>query len=128
MVQEKMWLKDIIYLELWQPLCLVEQNDLCYFGRKHHEKQSCELFFEFRPVVQEEMSFKGISYLKLWRPFCSAELNHLCNSCRWYYEEQFYEFFSNLDRWFRKRCHLKLFLIWCSSGTFYSEVVPFVQF
>ena len=43
-VQEKMSLKDIIYLELWQALCLVEQNHLRNFGRRHHEKQSCELF------------------------------------------------------------------------------------
>ena len=85
-------------------------------------------YFEFGPVVQEEMSLKGISYLKLWRPFCSAELKHLCNFCRGYYEEQFCEIISNLDRWIRERCHLKLFLIWRSSGPFYSVVVPVMQF
>ena len=31
---------------------------LCNFGRRHHEKQFCEIYFEFGPVVQEEMSFK----------------------------------------------------------------------
>ena len=36
-----MSLKDISDLELWQPLCSVEQNQLCSFGRSHHEKQFC---------------------------------------------------------------------------------------
>ena len=55
----KIWISgsggDVIYrhfyLELWQPL---------------------------RPMVQEEMAFKGISYLELWQLFCSAECNSLC--------------------------------------------------
>ena len=42
-VQEEMSLKDISYLELWQPLCLVEQNHVCNFGRSHHEEQFCEI-------------------------------------------------------------------------------------
>ena len=29
--------KDISYLELWQPHCLVERNHLCNFGRRHHK-------------------------------------------------------------------------------------------
>ena len=64
-----------------------------------------------------EMSFKDISYLELWRPFCSVERNHLGNFCRGYYEEQFREIILNLDQWFRRRCLLKIFLIW-SSGSF----------
>ena len=43
MVQEEMSLKDMSYLELWQPLCLVERNYLCNFGRRHHEEQFCEI-------------------------------------------------------------------------------------
>ena len=39
---------------------------------------------------------------------------------RGYYEEQFSEIILNLDKWFRRRCLLKIFLIW-SSGD------PFVQ-
>ena len=39
---------------------------------------------------------------------------------RGYYEEQFCEIILNLDKWFRRRCLLKLFLIWGSGG-------PFVQ-
>ena len=42
-VQEKMSLKDISYLELWQPICSVERNHLCNFGRRHHEEQFCEI-------------------------------------------------------------------------------------
>ena len=34
--------KDISYLELWQSLCLLEQNRLCNFGRRHHEEQFYE--------------------------------------------------------------------------------------
>ena len=36
-----MSLKDFSYLELWQPLCSVEKNYLCNFGRRHHEEQLC---------------------------------------------------------------------------------------
>ena len=66
------------------------------------------------------MSFKDITYLELWRPFCSAEQNHLFNIGRGYHEEQFCEIIMNLDQWFRRRCLLKIFLIWSSGG-------PFVQ-
>ena len=83
------------------------------------------MVFEFGPVVQE-MWFKDISYLELWRPFCSVERNHLCYFGREYYEEQFCELL-NLDQWFRRRCLLKIFLIWSSgsspvqwSGTIYA--------
>ena len=31
-VQEQMSFKDISYLELWQPLCSVDWNHLCYIG------------------------------------------------------------------------------------------------
>ena len=66
--------------------------------------------FEFGLVVQK--LFKDISYLELWQPFCSAEQNHLCNFGREYLEEQFCEIILNLDQWFRRRCVLKIFLIW----------------
>ena len=66
------------------------------------------------------MHFKDISYLELWRPFYSAKRNHLCNFGRRHHEEQFCENILNLDQWFKRRCRLKIFLIW-SSGS------PFVQ-
>ena len=68
-----------------------------------------------------------ISYLELWRPFCSAEWNHLCNFGRRHHEEQFCEIILNLDRCFRKKCHLKIFLIWRPGGPFYSGVEPYVK-
>ena len=46
-VQEEMSLKDISYLELWQPLCSAEQNHLSNFSRRHHEEQFCEIIFKF---------------------------------------------------------------------------------
>ena len=36
-------LKDISYLELWQPLCSMEWNHLRNFSRRHHEEQFCEI-------------------------------------------------------------------------------------
>ena len=66
------------------------------------------------------MCFKDNSYLELWRPFCSAERNHLCNFGKRHHEEQFCEIILKLDLWFKRRCCLKIFLIW-SSGD------PFVQ-
>ena len=42
-IQEKMLFKDISYLELWSPFCSAEWNHLCYFGRRYHEEQLCEI-------------------------------------------------------------------------------------
>ena len=36
-IQEEILVKDISYLELWQPLCSAEWNNLCNLGRRHHE-------------------------------------------------------------------------------------------
>ena len=69
-------------------------------------------------MVQEERTFKDISYLELWWPFCSAEQNHWCNFEREWQEEHFCEIILNLDRWFRRRCILKIFLSWSSCGFF----------
>ena len=40
--------------------------------------------------------------------------------CRGYSEEEICEIILKLDLWFRRRYHLKIFLIWSSGG-------PFVQ-
>ena len=74
---------------------------------------------KFGPVVQE-MSFKNISYLELWQPLCLVDWNHLCNIGRRHHEEQPCEIILDLDKCFRRKCCLKVFLIW-SSGS------PFVQ-
>ena len=39
---------------------------------------------------------------------------------RRHHEKQFCEILSNLDQWYKRRCCLKIFLIWSSGG-------PFVQ-
>ena len=46
--------------------------------------------------------------------------NHLCTFGGMYHEEQFCEIILNLDQWFRRKCRLKVFLIWISGS-------PFVQ-
>ena len=38
-----MLFKGISYLELWQPFCSVECNQLCNFGRGYYEEQFCEI-------------------------------------------------------------------------------------
>ena len=77
-------------------------------------------YMEFGPVVQKEMLIKDISYLEIWPPLCSAGPNHLCNFGRRYHEEQFYKIILYLDKWFRRNCRSKVFLIWISGS-------PFVQ-
>ena len=64
------------------------------------------------------MLFKDISYQELWQPFCSVEGNHLFEIGRGYYEEQFCDIILNLDQWLRRKCCLKIFLIWSSGSTF----------
>ena len=64
------------------------------------------------------MPFKDISYLELWWPLCRAQLNHLCNVGRKHHEEQLCEIILNLDQWFRRKCCLKIFLIWSFDSPF----------
>ena len=71
-------------------------------------------------MAQKEMSLKDISYLELWQPLCSVDRTNLCNFNRRHHEKQFFEIILNLDQWFKRKCRLKVFLIW-SSGS------PFVQ-
>ena len=82
---------------------------------------------KYRPVIKE-MSFKDNSYLELWWPFCSVEQKHLCNFGKGLYEEQFCEIILNLDQWFRRKCLLKIFLIWSSGGPFFRAAESFEQF
>ena len=84
--QEEISFNDISYLELWQPLCSMEWNHLCNFGKVHHEEQFCEIFL-IGPVVQEKMPFKDFSHLELWRPLCLWDLNHLFKFGRRNHEE-----------------------------------------
>ena len=65
----------------------------------------------------QEVLFKDISYLLIWWPFYLGEQNHLCNSGIGHFERHFCEIILNLDLWFKRKCCLKLFLIY-SSGLF----------
>ena len=51
--------KDISYLELWRPLCLMERNNLCNFGR-HHVEQFCEI------ILNLDQWFRRRSCLKIF--------------------------------------------------------------
>ena len=35
--------KNISYLELWRPVCSVQRNHSCNFGKEHFEEQFCEI-------------------------------------------------------------------------------------
>ena len=78
---------------------------------------------KFEQVVQEEILFKDISYLDLWQPLCSVDWNHLCNFGRRHHEEQSREIILNVDKWFRRKCGLKVFLIWSSGSLFVQRSV-----
>ena len=62
-----MSLKDVSYLELWQPLCSMERNDLCHFGRSHQKEQFCEIILNLVQWFRRRCRL-NISYLELWRP------------------------------------------------------------
>ena len=57
-VQEEMSFKDISYLELWQPICSVEWNHLCNFGRRHHEDQSCKILLNLNQWLRRKCCLK----------------------------------------------------------------------
>ena len=89
-VVKEMLFKNISYLELWQPFCSAEPNNVCNFGKGYYEEQIPTIlknYFEFGPLAQETY-FKDISYLELCRPFCSAEQNHLCKGNNSVVQEQ----------------------------------------
>ena len=82
-------------------------------------------FFNLDNLVRK--IFFIVSYLELWLPF-SGELYHLCNFGKEHYGTYFGEILSKLERWFRRRCQLKTFLIYSSGGPFSQKNKVFVQF
>ena len=66
------------------------------------------------------MSFKGVFYFKLWWPFCLTEWNNLSNFVR-SPKESFCEIILKLVHWSRSRCHLKVFLFFCSGCRFVQQ-------
>ena len=83
-VPEEMPFKDISYLQLWLPFCLLELNHLGNLGRGHLEEHFCVIILNLDQWVK-----KIISYLELWQPSFSAEQNHLCNCNRRHFAEHF---------------------------------------
>ena len=61
-------------------------ESLCNFGRKHHEKQFCEI------ILNLDQWFRKRRHLKYFLTralvaFSASERNHLCNSGRGYHQE-----------------------------------------
>ena len=65
---------DISDLELWQPLCSMEQTHLFNFKRKHYKATIVRNYFEFGSVVQEEMTIKEIFILNSYSPYNQRSL------------------------------------------------------
>ena len=81
-VQDGMTLKEISYLELWQPLCSALRYHLCSFCRRHHEEQFCEIILNLDQWLRR---FR-LKMFPIWSsggPF----VQHLCNFGKGYFEE-----------------------------------------
>ena len=50
--------KDISYLDLLQPICSVDWDHLCNFGRRHHEEQSCKIILNLDQRFRRKCRFK----------------------------------------------------------------------
>ena len=74
---------------------------MCNFGRGHHEKHFCVIFFLFEPVVQEKMQFQNISYLELEAPMIGRG-EPFVKFGRGHPEVHFCESILNLNQWFRR--------------------------
>ena len=59
-VQKEMLLKDISYLELWQPFCSAERNHLCNLGRGYYKEQFCEI------ILNLDQWFRSRCILKIF--------------------------------------------------------------
>ena len=64
-----MSLKDISYLELWQPLCSVERNHLCNLYRRHHEEQFFEVIMNLDQWFRRRCCLKIFLILSSGGPF-----------------------------------------------------------
>ena len=118
--------KDISYLELWWPLCSVERNHLCNFGRWYYEDQCCEIILNlnqwFRRCLKRHFLSGALAALLF------SQEEPFVQFGRGYQEEQFCEIILNLDQWFGRRCHLKYFLSGALVALVFSGAKPFMQF
>ena len=53
-----MLFKDIYFLELWWPLCSVERNHLCNFGRGYYVKQFCDIILNLDQCLRSKCCLK----------------------------------------------------------------------
>ena len=86
-----MSLKDISYLELWQPLCLVEGNHLCNFGRRHHEEQFYEIILNLDQWFRRRCRLKIFHIWSSGSPFVQRRGTICAILVTRPYEEQFCE-------------------------------------
>ena len=70
-----MSIKDIYFLELWQPLCAVERNQLCNFGRRHHEEQFSEIILNLEQWVRGRCCLKIFLIWSSGSPFVQWSKN-----------------------------------------------------
>ena len=126
MVLERKSLKDISYLALWQPLCSMEWNHLCNFGRRHHEEQFYEIILNLDQCFRRRCILKKFLIWSSGGP-CVQRSGTICAIFgRGYQKEQFCAIILNLNQWFR--CHLKDFLSGALAATLFDGAAPFVQF
>ena len=91
---------------------------MCNFGRGYQEEEFCEFTLNFgywfRSCRLKDFLSGALAALLFSgaKPFMQFEWR--------YHGEHSCEVIWSLDQWFRRRCHLKIFLIWSSGG-------PFVQ-
>ena len=62
-----MLFKYISYLELWQPFCSVERNQLCNFGRRYYEEQFCEIILNLGQFLFDLILYVPSTIFQLYR-------------------------------------------------------------
>ena len=67
-----MLFKGISFLELWQPCCSLERNHLCNFGRRHQEKQFCEIILNLGQWFRRRCLLKDFLSEALANPLFSG--------------------------------------------------------
>ena len=100
-----MSLKEIPYLELWQPPFQWRKTFCAILVDGIMRNISEKLFWIWTSGSVDVV--EDVSHLELWQPLCSVERNHICNFCRGHYGEHSCEIILNLNQWFRGRCRYR---------------------
>ena len=105
------------------PIQWSETIDLCNFKRGHHHRGNINAkFYEIWTSGSGGVDCRHFLSRALAAPL-SVDWNHLCNFGRKHHEEQSCEIILNLDQWFRRKCSLKVILIWSSGSPFVQQSV-----